>query len=296
MKILIIGGSGFVGKRLTEYFIKDNHEVISYSRSKISPALDGCTYYQGDVTEYGTIFKILSEHKVDAIIQNAAISHPKLFTENPYKIYRTNVEGTLVSLEAARVFNVGKFVYISSGAVYGNTDLEIVKETAPLRGESAYGASKVACEEIVRNYGINSVSIRVGFVYGPGRVFECPINNLLSDVLSQGSANWETGADQSMDYAYIDDVVKGIALATLSNSLRHTEYNLGGGQKTNFSEVISIVKELLPEANINIGNGDLGFDNLGALDINRAYEDFNWIPEVTVKEGIKRYLGWMKNQ
>ena len=110
--------------------------------------------------------------------------------DNPYKIYRTNVVGTLTALEAARNYGVERFVYMSSGAVYGNVSLETVPEETPLHSESPYGATKVACEELVRNYGLDSVSLRIGFVYGPGRKFECPIHMLLDDCMNHKEVCW----------------------------------------------------------------------------------------------------------
>ena len=125
MATLIIGGNGLVGTRLVSHLCGMGEEVISFSGHKPSCEVKGCTYVQGDVTEYGTINQILHTHKVERILHNAAVSHPKLFLDNPYKIYRTNVVGTLTALEAARNYGVSRFVYMSSGAVYGSVSLEL---------------------------------------------------------------------------------------------------------------------------------------------------------------------------
>lgn len=295
MAILLIGGNGLVGTRLVSYLAKAGEELIVFSGHAPAVQLSGVTYYQGDVTEYGTLNQILHKHKVDRIVHNAAVSHPKLFADNPYKVFRVNVTGTLTSLEAARNYGIDRFIYISSGAVYGNVHLDVVTEDVPLHGESPYGASKVACEEIVRNYGLSSASLRVGFVYGPGRKFECPIQMILSDCIHKGCVNWDHGIDQIMDYVYVDDCVEAIATVSLADNLPHTEYNIGGGQNVPYSMVVDCVKKLYPDVPISIGSGTLGYDNLGAMSMQRFYEDFHWKPRTAIEEGISRYNDWLKN-
>lgn len=293
MSTLLIGGNGLVGTRLVKHLADHGEEVISFSGHAPAAPVNGVTYVQGDITEYGTINQILHQHKVDRIIHNAAVSHPKLFLDNPYKIFRINVTGTLTALEAARNFGIDRFIYISSGAVYGNVSLETVTEDVPLHGESPYGGSKVACEEIVRNYGLNSASLRVGFVYGPGRKFECPIGMILNDCIQKKEVSWEHGIDQVMDYIYVDDCVDAIATISLADELPHTEYNIGGGENVPYSRVVACVKELYPDVPISIGGGTLGYDNLGAMSMKRVFDDFGWKPKVSVEEGIHRYNNWL---
>ena len=293
MATLLIGGNGLVGTRLVQHLVNMGEQVISYSAHPPRVPVEGVIYIQGDVTEYGTINQVLNRYKVDRIIHNTAVSHPKLFLDNPYKIYRINVVGTLTALEAARNYNISRFIYISSGAVYGNVHLDLVSENVPIHGESPYGASKVACEELVRNYGLDSASLRVGFVYGPGRKFECPIHMILDDCIHKKEVRWEHGIDQVMDYIYIDDCVDAIATIALAQQLPHREYNIGGGENVPYSRVINCVQKLYPDTPIQIGPGDLGYDNLGALDMSRSLNDFNWKPHVTIEEGIQRYNQWL---
>lgn len=293
MATLLIGGNGLIGTRLVTHLVSHGEEVISFSGHAPAAEVPGVTYVQGDVTEYGTLNQILHKHKVSRIIHNAAVSHPKLFLDNPYKIYRINVTGTLTALESARNFGVDRFIYISSGAVYGSVSLETVTEEVPLHGESPYGASKVACEELVRNYGLDSASLRVGFVYGPGREFECPIHMLLNDCIHKKEVQWEHGMDQVMDYIFIDDCVDAIAAIATSTKLPHTEYNVGGGENVPYSRVVGCVRKLYPDVPIEIGDGTLGYDNLGAMSMKRALDDFGWKPKVSIEEGIALYNNWL---
>ncbi len=294
MSTLLIGGNGLVGVNLIKYLCKEGEKVVSFSSRAPAEQVKGCVYVQGDVTEYGTINMIMKEHGIQRVLHNAAISHPKLFVDNPYKIYRINVLGTITALEAARNYGVQRFVYMSSGAVYGNVSMDVITEDVPLYAENPYGASKIACEHLVRNYGLDSTSLRIGFIYGPGRKFECPINMLLMDCMKKGEVNWERGIDQHLDYIYIDDCVKAIAKAAFTSKLPHAEYNVGGGEVTPYTRIVEAARKLYPNVPINIGKGTLGYDNLGALCVDRATADFGWKPEVSIEEGIALYNEWLK--
>ena len=296
MATLIIGGNGLVGTRLVKYLCEMGEEVISFSAHAPAQEVKGCVYVQGDVTEYGTLNMLLKNYPVERILHNAAVSHPKLFRDNPYKIYRTNVLGTMISLEAARNYGISRYLYMSSGAVYGNISMDTVTEEVPVHAENPYGATKVACEELVRNYGLDAASLRIGFVYGPGRKYECPINQILTDCMKKGEVNWEHGRDQKLDYIYLEDCVKAIAAIAMAEKLPHTEYNVGGGEIVPYTRVIQKAEKLYPEVKISIGDGDLGYDNLGALSVERAAKDFGWRPEVCIEEGMERYNDWLKRQ
>lgn len=293
MATLVIGSNGLIGTKLTHALAAQGEQVVCFSGHRPEQPVKGCTYIQGDVTEYGTINMIFKNHKIDRVIHNAAVSHPKLFVENPYKIYRINVLGTMTALEACRNYGVERFIYMSSGAVYGNVSMQVVTEDVKLHADNPYGATKVACEELVRNYGLDSVSLRIGFVYGPGRKFECPIHMLLSDLIRNGEVDWEHGMDQRLDYIYVDDCVDAVMTIALADRLMHREYNVGGGEVVPYTRIVQKARELFPNAPIQIGPGDLGYDNLGALSVERAWKDYGWRPKYTIESGMEQYARWL---
>ena len=266
MSTLLIGGNGLIGTRLSAYLADHGEEVFSYSLHSPSQKHPGVHYIQGDVTDYGTLNMLLKQNHIDRIIHNAA-----------------------------RNYGVDRYVYISSGAVYGNVHYDVVDETIPLHAENPYGATKVACEELVRNYGLDSVSLRVGFVYGPGRVNECPVNMILSTLLKEGKVDWDHGSDQMLDFIYIEDCVEAIAKISLADHNPHAEYNIGGGEVIPYTRIIDKARKLFPTAPIHVGPGDLGYDNLGALSVQRAFEDFGWKPRFSIEQGMEQYMNWLKN-
>lgn len=153
----------------------------------------------------------------------------------------------------------------------------------------------MACEELVRNYGLDSVSLRVGFVYGPGRVNECPVNMILSTLLKEGKVDWDHGSEQMLDFIYIEDCVEAIAKISLADHNPHAEYNIGGGEVIPYTRIIDKARKLFPTAPIHVGPGDMGYDNLGALSVQRAFEDFGWKPRFSIEQGMEQYMNWLKN-
>ena len=75
----------------------------------------------------------------------------------------------------------------------------------------------------------------------------------------------------------------------------HAEYNIGGGEVIPYTRIIDKARKLFPTAPIHVGPGDLGYDNLGALSVQRAFEDFGWKPRFSIEQGMEQYMNWLKN-
>lgn len=293
MNILVTGGSGFIGNKLVEFLCKEKHTVVNFSMVAPEHEIQGSIFVKGDVCNLGALLQTVRDYKIARIVHNAAISNPKLCVDNPYRMFSINVIGTINALQTAHLFDVDQFVYISSGAVYGNMMENQVFEYDATRGNSMYGASKVASEEIVRNYGLSSISLRLGFVYGPGRTIDCPIKNLLEQVISTGQINWDKGKDQVMDFVFIDDVVFAIYKAIVTDIHGHEDINIGGGDLVKFTKIVEKTKNLFPNAIINIGSGSFGYDNLGKMDLGKARKVLGWNPKVSIDRGIELYTNWL---
>lgn len=297
MSVLVVGGNGLVGPYLVRKLKAQGENVISFGTKWPAQPVPGVTYEIGDVTEYGTINTIIKKYKVTRIIHNAAISSPKFFSDNPHKVFRINVQGTLAVMEAARNFDIKKVVYVSSIAVYGKTNAEVLYEDLPRRGVDCYSASKVACEEIVRNYaGVPAVAVRLGYVYGPGRVVTCPIRDMVMEIVKNGKVDWEQGMEQIQDYIYAEDAADGIIAAMRADHYSRSEYNMASGEAIPFSRIVKKVQEYFPEADIRIGSGDLGFNPFGRLDMEHAFRDFNWKPKYSIEEGLEQYIPWLEKE
>lgn len=94
---------------------------------------------------------------------------------------------------------------------------------------------------------------------------------------------------------YIEDCVEAIAKISLADHNPHAEYNIGGGEVIPYTRIIDKARKLFPTAPIHVGPGDLGYDNLGALSVQRAFEDFGWKPRFSIEQGMEQYMNWLKN-
>ena len=294
--VMLIGCTGLIGSALTRRMLEEGYRVIGYSRGDVKIEHPNFISCQGELSELSTMVRIMQRYQVDTVIHNAALSHPKMAQDNPYKMFQINLVGVINSIEAASISKVKRYLFSSAAGVYGNNISDPIYETAPLQSECAYDSSKIAAEEVVKNYGLECAVLRIGFVYGPGRVHECPIAMLVREVQATGKANWPSGRDQYLDFIHIDDTVDGFIGAIAAPKLNYKIYNLGGGRLTPYQDVIKIVNKLYPQAQISVGPGGLGYDDIGRMDNSRALEDFGYVPKVSLEQGIEGYAQWLKTQ
>ena len=115
--VMLIGSNGLLGTAVTHKLLKAGYEVIGYSRSQSPIEEKGFTFYAGDLSEYGTLARIMKKHNVKTVIHNAALSHPKMAQGNAYKMFQINLVGVLNALEAATLTDVDRFVFTSAAGV-----------------------------------------------------------------------------------------------------------------------------------------------------------------------------------
>lgn len=290
----VVGSNGLVGQNLVRQLIEQGHNVIAYSYNAPAEPVEGCIYYRGDVNEYGTLDRIYKAHPIDCVIHNAAISSPSLYTDNPYKIYHVNVEGLLTSVEAACQNGVKRFVYISSDSVYGY-EMRTVTEDSPVRPVETYGCSKVACEYLLSQYAdMQTACLRVGTVYGPHRVINCPVNRLIRQALGSERIPWYCAGD-TQDFIYETDVADGIIAVCTADRWEHRVYNLGSYSRTSLRDTVGILKKLFPDREFVEDEAYLRDDFSGVeLCNDRICEEFNWSPKVSFEEGVRRCAEGLK--
>ena len=119
--------------------------------------------------------------------------------------------------------------------------------------------------------------------------------NGLIGVHAENAEVADFGSKEMLDFIYIEDCVEAIAKISLADHNPHAEYNIGGGEVIPYTRIIDKARKLFPTAPIHVGPGDLGYDNLGALSVQRAFEDFGWKPRFSIEQGMEQYMNWLKN-
>lgn len=296
MNILVTGCNGLIGSHLTEFLLKKSISVVGLDVNPTHQVLrrySNFVFNQGSFDDISLLTGIIEKYKIEKIIHCGGISHPKGFENNPKKIIDTNIVGTFNVFEAGRVSKIDQIIYLSSAAVYGESKSTSLNEDTLLRPTSIYGVSKVAGEYLAKiyfeQYGINTITLRLPFVYGPGRVFHDPIKYLLEKALNGEDIIEDTGIDQELEYIYVKDVVKAIWLTLNSSKINGLTLNIGTGYLTSTKKIVSILKELFPNTKFKLGPGGFGYDESSPLDCSKAKELLNFKPSYSIVEGIHEY-------
>jgi nucleoside-diphosphate-sugar epimerase len=238
--------------------------------------------------------------RIDGVIHTVAVMATPEFWQNPHASVSMNVTGTVNLLEAARIFGVKKFLYVSSGAVYGELDESANELKHPMNPSDLYGASKAAAEHIGRqyanHYGIDWRCARPYFFFGPGKLpSEQPFlfRNLLGPLEGLEDLRLEKGADQRLGFTYVKDTARGIALLYAASQPRHTTMNFSSEVPVSFPEMVRLAKKFSSKpTEVKMGPGKL-FRRGETLDISLAKEELGFRPRYSVEEGMREYAEWI---
>jgi nucleoside-diphosphate-sugar epimerase len=299
MSYLVTGGSGFLGRTLVRMLVERGEAIVSYDRRIFDDQEYPFAQVQGDLGDLPTLLETIRNHKIDRIIHTAAISHPYFSREIPYQTVITNALGTTNVFEAARLSGIRRVVNLSSECAYGhNSELPIVKESAPLQPTTPYGATKVFTEKLaaVYNdlYGMQIPSLRPGWIYGPGQFMQCYMKTLLRNAIDGKPTVEDEGRDYRFQYVHVTDVANACILAATVPVLNSYVYNVTGGNQISYADLADHVKELFPGADISIGPGTIDVLDANAIfDISLAKQELRYVPQMALKDGITSYADWL---
>jgi nucleoside-diphosphate-sugar epimerase len=290
--ILLTGAAGLIGRAVHRMLRERSDTVIAIDR------IGGEDIAACDLTEVHRLHQLARE--ATAVIHCGAISGPMVARDNPHLIVQSNVVGTANILELARVLKMRRVVSCSSVSAYGHTPagLDLVPEDVPLRPTSVYGASKAAGEHLLDGYaiqhGVDGVSIRPAWVYGPGRTTDCAVRTMILDAQAGRRTDFPFGRDFFRQYVHVDDVAAALVLALDAEKLPRRSYTITGGSYVTLSEVAATVKRVLPQADITMGAGPDPIDDLQArFDISTAERDLGYRPRISLEDGIRSYAEWL---
>jgi nucleoside-diphosphate-sugar epimerase len=298
MIILVTGATGLCGRAIINHLVKKGITCVGYSRSKPSNPVNGCIYEQGDLASLSSIMQVMQKHGVTHIIHSGGISHPLISADEHWNIIQTNIVGTVNILDAARILKVKRVVYLSSGAVYGNSKADHMCETDACFPTTTYGVTKLASEGLCRvykeRYGLETVSLRLCYIYGPGRYQPDAMRDILNSAIKRQNVIWKEGGGQELEYLHVDDCARAVILALEAENLPYNEVNIGSGINTSIIQIGNIVSQIYPECRIEIKGGALGYDLLGPFDCTRARNWLGFAPQVALEDGIATYAEWLE--
>lgn len=313
MAVLIFGGLGHVGSWVAHDLAERGDEVIIFDLGASRFDSMGLDYLEAvrdrlvlesvDVLDTHTLFEIVDHYRdrIDAAVFGVAVIAGPTFRVRPFRNIQINTVGLLNALEACRIFGIGRFVNLSSGAVYGDQPGGQTEET-PLKATDLYGATKIANEVLAlqygSTYGMDVRNARLYFVYGPGKLpsqmhalYQALFGPLegLRDIASPN------GGDQAIDWTHVRDTADGVVRLLDAPGLGGQSVNISSGVPVAHREIVRHVTELLGrESGVTLGPGS--FVERGApLDIGKARRLLGFEPRFAgVRKGLSDYREWLR--
>lgn len=307
MAVFITGGHGHIASWTAYFLATEGEQVILYDTNAAAPdCLDGVadsiTFYKGDVLDFPRLTEVFRQNQgeIDGIIHTVGIMG-EIVLENPHRNVALNIGGTHNMLEIARQFEIPKVVYTSTGAVYGAVAGTVSEDRYPANPSDLYGSTKASSEflghQYANTFGFEFRISRVYFCYGQGKL---PSNFIRLYRLAFGALEgledltMDSGADQKLDFTYIEDAARGTAMLYQATDLKHNIYNIATGVPTRVGKVAELAQKYSPfEVKVELGPGEL-MQRAEALDISRAREELGYEPRYDIEEGIQKYAAWMK--
>jgi len=312
MKIIVTGGAGFIGGNFCHYMTKKYPEdriicidKLTYAGNMetLAPIMDlpNFSFYQADIADRGTIYKIFETEMPDIIINFAAESHVDRSITDPEIFLRTNVIGTGILLDACRKYGIRRYHQVSTDEVYGDLPLDradlFFTEETPLHTSSPYSASKASADLLVqayqRTYGVPCTISRCSNNYGPYHFPEKFIPLLIVNALNDKPLPIYGKGENVRDWLYVKDHCAAIDLIIRKGRAGEV-YNIGGhNERTNLEVVKTVLAQLgKPESLITYVTDRPGHDRRYAIDPSKISSELGWTPSTAFDGGIKKTIEW----
>lgn len=311
MKFLVTGGAGFIGHNVVRILESQGHECI---------VIDTCTDYgfipkqeltylisertkrikarvrQIDIREGQFVDTIFKTYKPDVVIHMASFPRQKVVEQNPLQASDVMLNGLINLLEKSKQYAVGKFVYISSSMVYGDFTADVL-EAHTCRPQGQYGIMKLMGEKLVEDYhrlgAFDYTIIRPSAVYGEWDVEDRVVSKFMTKAM-RGETLKVKGADEVLDFTYVEDTAQGIVLAATNNRANSQIYNITRSDDKQYTlkDAAELAIRISGRGSLEIQDRDLSFPKRGRLSIMKAVRDLGYAPKVDVEEGFRRYYEW----
>jgi len=298
VKILVTGGSGFIGSHVVDRLLAHGHEPRIFdlvsSRHHDPDEVDTVI---GDLLDLDAL--LTAVEGCEAIIHLAASADVDAVLANPSRAVLNNGYGTSNVLEAARLQGIDRVIYASTVWVYGDTNGNgLVDEDTPLpQPNHVYTATKLAgemyCAAYGELYGFGHTILRFGIPYGPRARPTTVLAALVAKALAGEPLTIAGDGLQSRRFIYVEDLADGV-VAALAPLAAGRVYNLAGVEATSVLDIANIVRELVADVPLVHGPGRPS-DVRGAalMSIVRADNELDWRPSTAFAEGVRRYIEWL---
>lgn len=300
MRILVLGGSGLLGRKTVLHLLRDQ-EISLVVSSDVAPpkewfikSIENCTdkfrFVRGDVSQLEDILDTIKTYSINRVINLAFLLPGVIEAQPPRQSIKVNALGMCNAFEAARLLGVSRVVYASSEGVYGPQDEygdREVNEDDHLHPRSGYHLTKqlseILAEQYTKKYKMNFTALRPAIIYGHGGLSPIDVKQF-SDIVSLPAVGkpFSTQVDGTIQYslAFVDDVAAFTGILIKAQSSPRPVYNVGG-PPTSLRDMAKVVRKCIPDAKLKFGNqappsnrGRVGIP--WKVSMSRAKEDFGF--------------------
>ena len=323
MKLLVTGGSGFIGGAVVRRALADGHSVVNLDAltyAAVPASLESVeanpnyAFEHADIRDPDALARIFATHRPDAVMHLAAESHVDRSIDGPSVFIDTNVIGTVNMLQAARAHWDGltgaakdafRFHHVSTDEVYGDLAMDdpAFTETTPYDPSSPYSASKAASDHMVRawhrTYGLPVVITNCSNNYGPWQYPEKLIPVVILKALAREPIPVYGTGENVRDWLYVDDHADAL-LTVLQRGQVGRTYNIGGNNERANIDLVRTLCAVLDDRLGGEPHAELitfvtdrpGHDRRYAIDPTRIRDELGWEPSVSFDEGFKQTVDW----
>ncbi|MBI4835164.1 MAG: GDP-mannose 4,6-dehydratase [Planctomycetes bacterium] len=310
-KVLVTGAGGFIGSHLVEELVKMGADVrcfirynsrgdwgqIEFLPERIKDHLE---IIMGDLKDSDAVRK--TAKKCDTIFHLGALIAIPYSYIHPLDFVQTNITGTVNLLNAALENKVEKFIHTSTSEVYGTAQYVPIDEAHPLRGQSPYSASKIGADKMAESYyrafGLKVAVIRPFNAYGPRQSARAIIPTIITQALTKGMIHLGS-LSPKRDFTYVGDTVNGFIKIAESEKSVGEVINIGSGKEISIGELADLI------AKLSVRKIKVVFDDKRIrppkseverllADNNKAHDLINWEPTVSLEEGLKKTISWVR--
>ncbi len=310
--VMITGGAGFIGSNYVRYALEAHPDwrILVLDKLTYAGNLDNLqdvaekfkgrySFAQADIADRETVFDLIRQHRIDAIVNFAAESHVDRSILDPDAFIKTDVYGTYVLLEATREFGLERFHQVSTDEVYGDVPTGYSKETDPLEPNSPYSASKASAELLIRSYRVTynaPVTVTRGSnTFGPYQYPEKLLPLFITNAIDDLPLPLYGDGMQVRDWLHVMDHVTGIDIVFTKGEVGEA-YNVGGENERHNIDVIRMMLRILgkPESLIKRVADRPGHDRRYALDT-RKLRALGWAPRADFESALRETVDWYVN-
>jgi UDP-glucose 4-epimerase len=311
MKVLVTGGAGFIGGHVAEALLAAGHEVVVVDNLHTGVrenVPEGAAFYPIDICDHAAIAEIFARERIEAVSHQAALASVRESMADPIRYAEVNVVASLNLLELARKHQCRRFVFASSGgAVYGEGDSEAgdrlpFTENSPAQPMDNYGANKLSIEIHLglyhANYQLPYAALRYANVYGPRQsgAGEAGVVAIFANAMIDNAPTRISGdGEQTRDFVYVGDVARANVRALESDAVG--VFNLGTEVATSINTLHRIMATLAGYTQTpTYTPRPVGEVRATRVDCRKAGAQLNWQAEVSLEEGLRRTLEWVRSR